>query len=161
MHQTKKKPVSDKWMISVCCSCLSETQEASISVKGVLSSVFWGKHTFLSSKKLSEQTSNCTTQPCSGSMTVYLTWSAKFPFAFHFWHVSTTSTLSMPPDCLQPVCQPGQAISVRTSWTLAICQSANATVLFLRAKMQVLLCTCKSIILSRQKVECEVFDRPL
>lgn len=112
-------------------------------------------------KKLSEQTSNCTTQPCVGSITIYLTWSAKFPFAFHFWHVSTTSTLSMSPDCLQPVCQPGLAISVRTSWTLAICQSANATVLFLRAKMQVLLCTCNSIILSRQKVECGVFERPL
>lgn len=109
-------------------------------------------------KKLSEQTSTCTS---IGSITIYLTWSTKFPFAFHFWHVSTTSTLSMSPDCLQPVCQPGLAISVRTSWTLAICQSANATVLFLRAKMQVLLCTCNSIILSRQTVECGVFECPL
>lgn len=37
------------------------------------------------------------TQSCIGSIKIYWTWQAEFSFAFYFWHVSTTSTLSGPP----------------------------------------------------------------
>lgn len=139
VYQTKMV-VSDKWMISVCFSWLSEDAVHmnlhSTKISSPVFIIFHSKH--------------CTGTP--------QTWLHNHAFAelwhvylmlnfFCFSHVSTTSTLSGPP-ALQPKCQPGKAISVRTSWTLAICQSANAS--FLLAgnvqKWEVILCTCKSQI---------------